>query len=76
MVIQLVSPQTKELNVGSGIGVGGNLKVREVVGRIKAPAVTTGVGTTVAVGVAVGMTSALPFAFVVKVHGTPPLSYF
>ena len=76
IVMQFVSPQTNELKVGRGIGVGGNLNDSEVVGLIKAPAVTTGVGTTVAVGVAVGVMSIFPFDLVVKVQGTPPLSYF
>jgi hypothetical protein len=77
MVMQFVSPQTNELRVGRGTGVAGSLKVSDVVGRINAPAVTSGVGTTVAVGVAVGVASeAAPFVFVTNVHGTPPLSYF
>lgn len=91
MVVQTVDPHTYEERVGTGMGVlvgRGTLYTTVDVGRIIGRAVappTRGVGTTlllcavgdglrIPLGVAVILSA--PFALVVNVQGTPPLSYF
>lgn len=91
ITIQSVLPQTNEESVGSGTGVAvgaGRLTTIEVVGRTTGtvgpgdtggvdgtdPLGITPVGTSEPLGVAT--VPPLPFALVVNVHGTPPLSYF